>query len=353
MTPLRSICALVVLAALSRAQPEKVIFDTDCAYFNDDGAALVMLLARPRKVDVLGLTVEAGNLWPLQGAEYMFHILRLMGRPDIPLHLGAREPLVHTAAMAKLESQNWGPIEYMGAFAQPEPKSRAGLKPPFGGKFSGLSPARENAVDFLVDTIDRAPGRVTVLELGPMTNLAIALRLRPDIQSKIRRLVFMGGAVHVHNEDSRAAEFNFWFDPEAARIVLRSAIAEKVMFGLDIAYHARLDKSHFDEIAAAKTPVARLFREDLGNRYPGFFKNPDAHTYIWDSLAAGYLLDPSFVTAHEQAYLDVDTRFGANYGAVVPLDQNIAPQATPVEVMLDLDFPKFFALYKQLLTGAR
>ena len=179
-----------------------------------------------------------------------------------------------------------------------------------------------------------------------MTNLAIALRLRPDLEKKIKRVVFMGGGVHAKNFDGRAAEFNFWFDPEAAQVVLRSAIAEKVMFGLDICNRTKLDKAHYEEIAV-KTPVTALFREDLGKR---FAKDPAASTYIWDCLAAGYLLDPAFVTKQETAYLDVDTVFGKNYGAVVPLDRAIAPDATAVEVMLDLDFAKFFELYKTLLT---
>jgi len=183
-----------------------------------------------------------------------------------------------------------------------------------------------------------------------MTNVAIALRLRPDLESKIRRLVFMGGTVHARNYDNRAAEFNFWFDPEAAQVVLRSGIRQKTMFGLDICNRARINRTHFDQIVAVKTPITELFREDMGNRYPGFLKKRDAQSYIWDCLAAGYLLDPSFVVKRESAYLDVDTSFGKNYGAVIPLDRTLAPQATPVEVILDLDFRRFFELYKGLLT---
>src|SRR5271154_4870752 len=94
---------VLLLAGLLRAQPEKVIFDTDCAFFNDDGAALVMLLQRPKQVDVLGLTLVPGNLWPQKGAEYMFRILDLVNRTEIPLHLGAQSPLIHTRAMAAKE----------------------------------------------------------------------------------------------------------------------------------------------------------------------------------------------------------------------------------------------------------
>ena len=335
---LRTLLLLFAATAL-RAQPEKIILDTDCAFFNDDGAALVILLERPKQVDVVGLTLVPGNLWPKEGAEYMFHILELMKRPGIPLHLGAQAPLIHTRAMAEREAREWGPIGFMGAFAS---------EPPAGPV---RRVASRNAVDYLIGTVDQSPGQITVLAIGPMTNLAIALRLRPDLASKIRRLVFMGGSVHARNTEGGAAEFNFWFDPEAARIVLRSAIAKKTMFGLDICNRAPIGKKHFDQIVAVKTPITELYREDMGNRYPGFYKNPAATSFIWDCLAAGYLLEPSFVTKRETAYLDVDTTFGKNYGAVIPLDRALAPEATPVEVMLDLNFEKFFALYRELLTA--
>src|SRR6266404_3099000 len=299
-----------------------------------------MLLQRPRQVDVLGLTLVPGNLWPAEGSGYMFRILELMKRPEIPMHWGAQMPLIHTRAMAQKENREWGPIGFLGAFAGDPPRE---AHPP--------KMARRHAVDFLIDTIDQSSGQVTVLAIGPMTNLAMALRLRPDLEKKIRRLVFMGGSVHVRNpKDGRAAEFNFWFDPEAAQIVLRSAIAKKIMFGLDICNRAPIRKTHFDQIVAVKTPVTELFREDMGNRYPGFYKKPDAQSYICDCLAAGYLLDPGFVTKRETAYLDVDTVFGKNCGAVIPLDRTLAPKATAVEVMLDLDFARFFGLYKRLLT---
>jgi inosine-uridine nucleoside N-ribohydrolase len=300
------------MAVLGCAQPEKVIFDTDCAYFNDDGAALVMLLTSPKQVEIEGVTIVPGNFWPVPGAEHMLHILKLMHRADVALSFGAQAPLAHTRAMTKKESG----IEYLGAFSTDAPKYSGPIK----------------AIDFLIETIEKSPGKVTVLELGPMTNLAIALRLRPDIASKIGRLVFMGGALH-------KKEFNFWFDPEAAQIVLRSSIARKIMFGLDICDHAPIDKAHSDQITA-RTPIGDLYHEDRK-------KNPAP--YVWDTLPAAFLIEPKFVTKRKTDYLDVDTVFGKNYGAVIPLDRSLAPDATPVEVMLDLDFERFFALYKSLI----
>jgi len=111
-----------------------------------------------------------------------------------------------------------------------------------------------------------------------------------------------------------------------------------------------LRKAEFDQIAAAHTPITDLFREDLGNRYPGFLKHPEATTRMWDSLVAAYLIDPGFVTKSETRYLDVQSAWGQFYGSTTPLDRRLAPDATPVTVMLDLDFKRVFGLYKDRLT---
>jgi inosine-uridine nucleoside N-ribohydrolase len=160
----------------------------------------------------------------------------------------------------------------------------------------------------------------------------------------------MGGNIDAAGNASAAAEFNFWFDPEAARIVLRSRIPEKIMFTLDICRQAPVGKKEFDEIVAAGTPVTALFRADLGNDYPGFLKDPSAKSYLWDSLAAAYLIDPGFVTKSETRYLDVQTEWGRAYGATIALDRRMAPDATPVRLMLQLDFKRVWSLYKDLLT---
>jgi len=337
---------LLLLPSLFAAGQETVLFDNDSGLFGDDGAALVMLLRSPAQVTIPGITVVPGNVWAAQAAEYVFHILHLLNRPQFPVYVGARTPLLHTAAMAREFERRWGKLEYSGAFEQ----DPAAVKPATGASLSGRKPQREGAVEFLISEIERLPGRVTVLALGPMTNLALALRLKPDIETRIKRIVFMGGNIRVPGNASSSAEFNFWFDPEAARIVLRSRIPEKVMFGLDICNTAPIHKAEFDQIVAVHTPITDLYREDLGNRYPGFLAHPGAKAYMWDSLAAAYLLDPGFVTKSDSRYLDVVTAWGKFYGATVPLDSRVAPGATPVTVMLELDFARVFGLYKNLLT---
>jgi len=344
---LRSLAVALLLASCWGAGRETIIFDTDSGLFGDDGAALVMMLRSPGQIAVQGITIVPGNVWGPQGAECMFHILDLLKRPQVPVLIGAAGPLIHNAEMAKEAERRWGALEFTGAFAQ----NPLTVIPAPGFKLTGRKP-RHDAVAFMVSEIDRRPGEVTLLALGPMTNIALAIRLRPDIEAKIKRIVFMGGNVNVPGNASQAAEFNFWFDPEAARIVLRSRIPHKIMFGLDICNQAPIKKAEFQQIAAARTPIAALFREDLGNRYPGFYKNPNGTAYMWDTLAAAYLLDPDYVTRYETRYVDVQTNWGQYYGSTVPLDRRAVPYATPVTVMLGLDFRRVFSLYKDLLTRA-
>jgi inosine-uridine nucleoside N-ribohydrolase len=341
----RFVAGVLLVPVILGAGRDLVVFDTDSGIFGDDGAALVMLLRSPAQVSIQGITIVSGNVWAPQGAAYVQHILDLMKRPALPVYLGAEMPFLHTPEMAKESERRWAALTYTGAFATPRPDSAASAR-------LALRKPRRDAASYLVSEIERHPGEITLLALGPMTNIAMALRMKPEIETKIKRIVFMGGAFRVPGNASPTAEFNFWFDPEAARIVLRSRIPKKIMFGLDICNQAPIRKHEFEQIATAHTPITDLYREDLGNRYPGYLKHPDAISYLWDSLAAAYLLDPDFVTHYETRYLDVQSNWGQYYGATVPLDRRLAPDATPVTLMMGLDFKRVYALYKDKLTRA-
>jgi inosine-uridine nucleoside N-ribohydrolase len=342
----RLLPAILLTTAMTATDREIVIVDTDSGLFGDDGAALVMLLRSPAQVMVPGVTIVPGNVWAPQGAEYMLHILDLLKRPEVPVYAGAEIPLANSAAMAHEEERRWGKLAYIGAFAH-DPNA---VIPAVGARLTGRKAHRDAAVQFLISEIERRPGEVTILAIGPMTNIALALRMKPGIETKIKQIVFMGGNVKAAGNASPWAEFNFWFDPEVARMVLRSRIPRKVMFALDICNTAPIRKAEFDQIVAVHTPITTLFREDLGNRYPGFLKHPDGMAYMWDSLAAAYLIDPGFVTKSETLYLDVQSAWDRFYGATIPLGRGVAPDATPVTVATELNFQRVFALYKDRLT---
>lgn len=293
--------------------------------------AVTMLLRSARRKEVQGITVVSGNVWARDGAGFMLRNARLLGVPELPVLVGTEAPLRHTVARRKRENG----IAFAGAFDLPLP--------------SGQTQPLSGGVDFLIRSIEAAPGRVTILAIGPLTNLARVLQLRPAIAGKIRSVVMMGGAVHVPGNASRAAEFNFWFDPEAAREVLRSEIPEKVLFALDVCNKAHFTKRLFDEIVAVKTPVTELYREDFGNGYPGFLKNQKAQGSLWDELAAAYVINPKLVKKSETMWLDVETAFGPSYGAV----RTSGKAGTPVTVVLDMDFDAVLALYRKALTAHR
>lgn len=180
---LRRIACLLVIATLSVAARDRVIIDCDSG-LGDDAAAVVMLLRSPAQVDIAGITLVPGNVWPSQNAADMFRVLDRVGQPQPPVYSGAETPLVHTAGMAAEQARRWGKIEFTGAFAEKQ-TAPAGRQ------------ARPGAVEFLISEIEKHPGEITVLAIGPMTNIALALRLKPEIETKIKRIVFMGGNVRV------------------------------------------------------------------------------------------------------------------------------------------------------------
>ena len=325
---LRSVLLGVLLAAPAMSQ---IILDTDSGFFGDDSVALTMLLRSNRAKDIVGITVVSGNVWSIDGIGYIRRTAKLLGRPEVPILAGSATPLVHTPALRRRETG----IEFDGAFGLPLPKT----SPPAKG------------IDFLIRMIEANPHRVTILAIGPLTNLATALRNRPDLADKIESVVIMGGNVNVPGNATKSAEFNFWFDPEAAQIVLRSAIQNKLLFPLDVCNKAHLTQALFNRVVAVKTPITDLYREDFGNRYPGFLKNPKAESFLWDELATAGLLNPKLITRTESAWLDVDTTFGPRYGAVKSLNKAPLPTATPTIIVLDMDFPKVFETYVAALTA--
>ncbi len=315
---LLAIFATVATSMLAAQEP--ILIDCDPGRFTDDNVAIAML-SRTKKFRIAGITVVAGNVWANEGLRNARATMRLLGE-KVPVHLGAQQPLVHTAEMSKKER----PVEFAGAFDLERPRAET-----------------ETAVDFIISTLERQP--MTVLAIGPLTNIAQALRKKPSIASQIKRLVIMGGAVHTPGNASKTAEFNFWFDPEAAREVLRSPIAEKILFGLDACNHATYGKKEFDIIAAGSNAFTKLYREHFGFNFPGFVKDAKAKGYLWDELAAAYLIDPSIVAASETEFLDVDTTFGPGYGSV----KVVKDGAAKTRVMLDIHHDSTISMYLALL----
>jgi inosine-uridine nucleoside N-ribohydrolase len=191
-----------------------------------------------------------------------------------------------------------------------------------------------------------SPGEITILAIGPLTNVAVALGKEPGFAGAVKQLVIMGGAVAALPDGAGNltpnAEFNFWVDPEAARVALRSGIPI-TLSPLNVSRKTALTKARYEEMVATDTPITALLRETMG---PHFEREPERVWLMYDQVAMASVIDPTLVTT-EQLIVDVDVARGINYGVSVGGDEPWpgAEGAKRMRVQHDLDWPRFIALF--------
>jgi len=269
-----------------------------------------------------------------------------MGVADkVKVYPGAPYPLLHDQATLPLEQGLFGK-GYSGAFAKPRPNADELTAPP-DGFAQGVKAEEKNGVDYLVETIKAHPRDLTILAVGPLTNLALAFRKNPEGVPMVKRIVYMGGAVEVPGNVTPAAEFNWWFDPDAAKIVLRQPGIEHVVVPLDVTNTAMFGKDVYDKISGAGTPVARMFAATYAET---FGKDAGAKAEVWDTLAAAYVLDPSIATDVREMSLDVDAVFGPDYGRSLGYAKREPVGTQKVKVVFGMDLGRFWGMYTDLLT---
>jgi inosine-uridine nucleoside N-ribohydrolase len=263
--------------------PFRVIIDTDPGV--DDALALLLAMRSP-ELKIEGITPVAGNV-PLDlTLPNALRMVEIAGRTDIPVAAGAKAPLVRrlvTAAYAHGENG-------LGGAVFPEPKTR---------------PVAETAADFIRQIVSKYPSEVTLIPIGPLTNIATALNLDSELAAMVRGIVLMGGSLSGGNI-TPAAEFNIYVDPEAARIVFQSGIPI-TMVGLDATRKTSLTEDHVRMLEGMQNSVsqaaAKIGRNAINhNREQGFLVGPNMH----DSLAVAAFLDPSILKFKEY-YVDVET----------------------------------------------
>jgi inosine-uridine nucleoside N-ribohydrolase len=291
---------------------EKVILDTDMVMLYDDGVAMMMLANHP-DIELLGVTIVPGNTWVCEGAAYAIRQLEVLKRRDIPVALGIRYPLrAGRYENLEIEQKMFGyDSGFVGCFSRAEPESYLEVYRRAFGSRPTIKPVDKHAVDFLIDTIKANPGEVTVMPIGPCTNLAIAIRMAPEIIPLIKRVVYMGGAFDTPGNTTPAAEFNWWFDPEAAKMSVRAAFADQLIVGLDVCEKYRLNKKIVERITTMETPIAQMFRERYG---PSFKKDPNYTRLVWDTIAAAVVIDPTLIVKEESRWIDVNSDFTLDYG---------------------------------------
>jgi inosine-uridine nucleoside N-ribohydrolase len=338
----------LLLAAPGAGAKEKVILDTDMVVLYDDGVAMMMLANHPA-IELLGVTIVPGNTWLSEGTAYAIRQLEVLNRTDVPVASGTRYPLrAGRYETMEVERKMFGySSSYVGCFARAEPASYLDVYREKYRTTPATKPVDKHAVDFLIDTIKANPGEVTVMPIGPCTNLAIAIRIAPEIIGLIKRVVYMGGAFDVPGNTTPAAEFNWWFDPEAAKISVRAAFADQLIVGLDVCEKYRFDKKIFERITAVDTPIAKMFKQEYG---PTFEKNPEHTRLVWDTIAAAVVIDPALIVEEHTRWVDVNSDYGLDYGRSLGYRRQGPAGTQKARILMTIDEKRFWNLMVELLT---
>ncbi len=341
---------LMLLVSAALAQPRrKVIINEDCSGPGGSNMQTLLTLIQSPKVEVLGITVVSGDQWRDEEVAHTLRLLEIIGRTDIPVVPGAEYPLVRTRVEAQAWQQRYGKVAYAGAWDD-RWWHEASVIPPLPEGQPTIKPSDEDAPHFLIHMVRKYPHEVTIYEGGPMTNLAIAISIDPQFPELAQELVFMGGSLNPKSDNPEFVnnprhEFNFWFDPEAAAIVLRAPWKKIVCTPTDISVKTHMTAELVKQIEAAGTPVARYIA-----RFAMLTPGADI---MWDELAAAAWIDPSIITKSETRFMTVDLDHGPTYGDTLTWPEAAGPHlnSRKVEIQFDLDPKRFYRMFVGLMTA--
>ena len=306
----------------------KIIIDTDPG--QDDAVAILLALASPAELDVLGITAVAGNV-PLElTARNARMVCELAGKPETLVFAGCDRPLAHDLVTAEHVHGKTG----LDGPDLPEP----------------TMPLQDgDAVDFIIDTLRAQPEKtVTLCPLGPLTNIAAALQRAPDIAVRIQEIVLMGGAYFEVGNITPAAEFNIYVDPEAAEIVFKCGAPITVM-PLDVTHKALVTTARNETFRALGTPVGIAVAQ-----MTDFFERFDREKYgsegapLHDPCVTAYLLQPDLFSGRF-INVEIETRSDLTRGMTVADWWRVTDRAPNAMFMGDVDADGFFALLTERL----
>jgi inosine-uridine nucleoside N-ribohydrolase len=286
----------------------KVIADQDSA--GPQGTnflSLLMLLMAPQ-LDLLGITTVSGDQWMEPATVFALHALELTGRTEVPVIKGATHPLLNTRREQELREALYGSHPtWHGAFNPDAPAPERTWAPPGGMPKTQPRPGR--AADFIIDTIRAHPGEIVLYCAGPLTNVALAVRMDPGIVPLTKALYVMGAS------NKGGFELNWWWDPEAAAIVMREPWKEIVVTPAETGFQPYTSEALMRRVVKAGGRLARHVQEVyLDSPAPPGMSHWSA---MWDEVLAAALVDPSVIKKSETLYLDADVTRGPKYGHTV------------------------------------
>ncbi|WP_375383503.1 nucleoside hydrolase [uncultured Sphingomonas sp.] len=349
----RTMAAALALAATPahaagepRHEVTRIFLDNDFLGPGQSNIQSLIPLLRDERAVVIGIGVVTGDAWVKEETQHLLRFLEIIGRPDVPVYPGAEMPLIRTQAEMRDWEAHWGKVPFKGAWSSPRPgrtyhPDDPSLVPALPEGAPAIKPSGENAVTALIRSVRAHPGEVTIVAAGPLTDIALAIRIAPDLPSLAKEIVLEGGKLdtdmaRVTGNADYATDFNFLFDPEAAHIVLTAPWKRVTVLG-NVSSSAKATPELIDRIGAAGTPVARYVKSYARLGQP-----------LWDEITVAVAIDPSLVTDEVVAKMDVDTLPGGDYGRALVWKDEVAPGRgeRPVHIVRAVDTARFLARFE-------
>ncbi len=303
----------------------KVKMILDCDTGHDDAIAL-MVAAKHPDIELLGVTVVAGNQTLDKTLPNTLHVCQHLGI-DVPVYGGMDRPMVRDQVVAA------------------DVHGKSGLDGPVFGELTRKA-EEKHAVQYLIDTLMASEGDITLVPVGPLTNIGMALRLQPKIASRIKRIVLMGGAVNFGNT-TPSAEFNIFVDPEAAHVVFSSGVPV-VMMGLDLTNTALADLHIIERMEGIGNNAGKLFGDIMRFTLRSQAVNGLTAGPVHDVTAVTYLVAPEIYRTVD-AHVEIDLSQGPSYGRTVcdVNDRFHLPKNATIGLGIDLE--KFWDIVETTL----
>lgn len=309
---------------------QRIILDTDPGI--DDALALFLALASP-EVQLEAITTVSGNVHVDLTTRNALALLELAGRTDIPVARGCDKPLVRRPVVADYVHGSNG----LGNVELPAPE---------------LQPVGRHAVDVIIEKVMEARGEITLVAIGPLTNIALAVREEPRIAQYVREVVIMGGALRVPGNVTPVAEFNIYADPHAAHMVLHAGWPIRLV-SLDVTTQVLLQPQQVDMLAANGSPVTELMQQMIDYYLDAFGQKRGITAFaMHDPLCLAAALHPEMIT-WKPAYVDVELAGTLTLGETVAYfeqSEDIDPSLehlhrSNVQASIDVDAERFIAYY--------